>query len=640
VLKQLLITLAVVMAANLLPAAPPQNITLDEVRQTLKTMPATHPRLFAGNGGMAKLRQNAATPPGQAMAARITADADLLCQSEPLPWSPSKATGQILMTSRAVLYRINTLAVAYLLTGDEKYARRGICEMTAVAAFPSWNPAHFLDVAEMTAAFAVGYDCFYPVLTDEQQTKFAQVLLEKGLRPSYGEAANTRWVSGDNNWTQVCHAGMVAGALAAYEADPELAANIIHRAVVNLPKVMDASYGKQGSYPEGPTYWGYGTEFNAVLIALLESALNTDFGLAGHPGFARTGEYITAMQTPTGSFYTYADSNNDEYLLTFAKFWWCAKFHRPDCFSQTDRTNLARFGKERSTDPDKAGERLLPLALFCLPGELTQTQGALPLSYFSGNDDATPVAMHRSGTGPEAAYLAVKGGRPNINHGHMDGGSFVFEVGNVRWFEDLGAEGYGHFQQAKVDLWNGKQESDRWRVFRYSIRSHNIFMVDDAGQTVNGKVLFTAFAGETAGQSSTLDLTAAYPGLEKAVRTVELPDDKGGMVKDQLTGLKSGSKVVWQLCTRKMTEIKVDGKSVTLVKDGKRLKITGEAPGDWSWEVFSANDLAVPLNTPDWRQSGKYLLGKSLDDVRILQFSPTVPANGKLDVKVTFTLQD
>jgi len=640
VLKQLLLTVAGVLIAYCGQAADPQKVTLDEVRQALAAMPADHPRLFAANGGLAKLRQNAATPLGQAMAARIIADADGLLDAAPLPWSPAKSTGQILMTSRAALYRINTLGMAYLLTGDEKYARRGIGEMTALAAFPDWNPAHFLDVAEMTMAFAVGYDWFYPALSQEQRQHFAQVLLTKGLRPSYGEAAHKRWVSGDNNWTQVCHAGMVAGALAVYEADPELAADVIRRAVIHLPKVMDASYGRNGSYPEGPTYWGYGTEFNAALIAMLDNSLNNSFGLADHPGFARTGEYITAMQTPTGKLYTYADSNSDEYLLTFAKFWWCAKFHRPDCFSPADRTRLADFSKERNLTPAKAGERMLPLALFCLTGELTQTDDALPLAYFSGNDDATPVAMHRSGPGPDAAYLAVKGGRPNVNHGHMDGGSFIFEAGGVRWFDDLGAEGYGHFQQAKVDLWSGAQGSDRWRIFRYSPRSHNIFMIDGAEQKFNGNVIFTSHQGEQTGQTSTLDLTPAYPAPGKVTRTVRLLSGREGAVTDQLTGVKPGSIVVWQLCTRAIPEIAVTGKTVTLRKNGKTLSVTGTAPGDWSWQMLSADDLAVPLNTPDWRATGKYLLGKNLDDVRILQLTLTTPADGKLDVNVTFTLQE
>ena len=40
-------------------------------------------------------------------------------------------------------------------------------ELRAAAAFPDWNPSHFLDTAEMTHAFAIGYDWLYEGLGPE-----------------------------------------------------------------------------------------------------------------------------------------------------------------------------------------------------------------------------------------------------------------------------------------------------------------------------------------------------------------------------------------------------------------------------------------------------------------------------------------
>lgn len=612
-----------------------------EIQESLRKMPANSPRLLATEKNVRQLRENAATATGKMFAERILADADLLDRAAPLRWNPSKSTGQILGTSRAALYRLNTLGVAYWLTGKEKYALRGIREMEAVAAFPHWNPDHFLDTAEMTLAFAIGLDWFRPLLREPEREMFQKVLVEKGLRPSLRKTRKNSWVSGRNNWTQVCHAGMTAGALAVYDAEPELAATIIHRAVVNLPRVMDCSYGKGGSYPEGPTYWGYGTEFNMVLIALLEAATGGSFGLADHPGFRRTGEYITAMQTPTHSLYTYADSNSHEYLLTYAKLQWCGMFRRPDCFSLQDRRNLERFCRERNTDPERMGERLLPLALFGLSESMLQSGGTAPKSYFSGNEDATPVAVHRSGSGDEAAYLAIKGGRPDVNHGHMDSGSFLFEAGGVRWFDDLGAEGYGHFQRAGVNLWNSAQNSDRWRIFRYGVRSHSIFTIDEGEQNVRGKVSFLSFRGEGPEQESVLDLTPAWrPRVRKAVRKARLADGRTAEITDHLEGVAPKAQVTWQLCLRGMEEVSIRGKEVRLQKNGRHLLVRGVAPGEWSWQLYRASDLAVPLDTPEWRNSGKYLLGQKLDDVKILQFTPAVPSGGTLDISVTFSLQE
>ena len=42
-------------------------------------------------------------------------------------------------------------------------------------------------------------------------------------------------------------------------------------------------YGPDGGYPEGFGYWGYGTSFQVMLIAALESAFGTDNGGSPKP---------------------------------------------------------------------------------------------------------------------------------------------------------------------------------------------------------------------------------------------------------------------------------------------------------------------------------------------------------------------
>lgn len=59
---------------------------------------------------------------------------------------------------------------------------------------------------------------------------------------------------------------------------------IIERCLLTNPKALSA-YGPDGGYPEGFHYWGYGTSFQVLLIAALESALGTDAGLSEYPGF-------------------------------------------------------------------------------------------------------------------------------------------------------------------------------------------------------------------------------------------------------------------------------------------------------------------------------------------------------------------
>lgn len=253
--------------------------------------------------------------------------------------------------------------MAYHLTRERRFAERAAREMCAVSDFSDWNPSHFLDVAEMTLALAVGYDWLYDMLDDEQRLKIRSAIIEKGIKPSF--SGRHWWITGKNNWNQVCHAGMVAGALAVADSEPELAEKTILRAIRNLPRSMKASFSPNGAYPEGPTYWGYGTEFTVVLLALLEGAFGQDFGLSEIPGFSVTGDFVIASTAPTGELFNYADCGK-RLGSSFAMHWLIRRFNRPDWFSKNERKALKREAERRPRTLKNSRNRLLPLSLLYL----------------------------------------------------------------------------------------------------------------------------------------------------------------------------------------------------------------------------------------------------------------------------------
>ena len=116
---------------------------------------------------------------------------------------------------------------------------------------------------------------------------------------------------------------MIAGSIAIAEINPELAAKTIKRSLDGLPHALD-EYRPDGVYPEGSTYWGYGTSFSVVTNAMLESAFGTDFGLGDYPGFKDSAYFRLLMNAPSGWYYNYADcgdkrnSNPDVTLAWFA----------------------------------------------------------------------------------------------------------------------------------------------------------------------------------------------------------------------------------------------------------------------------------------------------------------------------------
>ena len=78
---------------------------------------------------------------------------------------------RILAVSRNALARLVPCAYAYRMTGDAKYLRKAEQDLLDVCSFESWNPKHYLDVAEMSAAVSMSYDWLYSDL--KQSTKTA-----------------------------------------------------------------------------------------------------------------------------------------------------------------------------------------------------------------------------------------------------------------------------------------------------------------------------------------------------------------------------------------------------------------------------------------------------------------------------------
>jgi len=180
---------------------------------------------------------------------------------------------RLLSVSREMLYRMNVLSMVYLVDEDEQVLERINDELLAVCNFSDWNPSHYLDVAEMSLAVALAIDWVGDDLPETTVGLAKETLIQKGIMPSYNESGNVGWIDGNNNWNQVCHAGMIAAAIVTADVDPELSSRTLSRALEGIPHAL-AEYGPDGVYPEGSTYWSYGTSFTAMT----SSMLNTAFG--------------------------------------------------------------------------------------------------------------------------------------------------------------------------------------------------------------------------------------------------------------------------------------------------------------------------------------------------------------------------
>src|SRR5690554_352124 len=86
--------------------------------------------------------------------------------------------------------------------------------------------------------------------------------------------------------------------------------------------------------------------------------------------------------------------------------------------------------------------RIIPTALFWGTDiNLSQLKRPEKLIWYGQGD--SPVALMRSSwTDPNAIFVGFKAGAANVNHAHMDVGSFVLDALGERWAMDFGAQSY------------------------------------------------------------------------------------------------------------------------------------------------------------------------------------------------------
>jgi len=221
----------------------------------LKTLKPGHPRLLADAARFEQLKQAVKTDPLlKAWYAQVRAEAVRILSQPPSTYEIPDGL-RLLATSRRVLDRVTDLAFLYRMEGDRKWLDRAWAELDVAAHFKDWNPRHFLDTAEMTNAFAMGYDWLYDGLTPDQRATIREAIIEKGLKaalPTY--RLKNWWASARHNWNQVCNGGLGMGALAIGDEAPEVCGLILNEALRSLPLAL-RQYGPDGAWAEGPGYW-------------------------------------------------------------------------------------------------------------------------------------------------------------------------------------------------------------------------------------------------------------------------------------------------------------------------------------------------------------------------------------------------
>lgn len=519
---------------------------------------------------------------------------------------------RILGVSRDALLRIFTCAYAYRMTGEAKYLAKAETDMNAVCNFPDWNSKrHFLDVGEMAAAVAFGYDWLYHELSEATRVKAANALLKYAFQPAQEKNWNLNFYEATNNWNQVCNGGLVCAALASYESHSSEAKDMIEKAFESNATALEAMYSPDGNYPEGSGYWCYGTLYQVLMLAALESTIGTDNGLSNTPGFSKTAEYMLYMTGLNGNFFNYSDCAPSS-TAALATWWFADKYNNPSLLYS--ELQMLKNGEYTSCEEN----RLLPM-IMAFANKMNLDAVSAPVNkLWSGKGETPVVLVHTDWTYTDSdKYLGIKGGKAGSSHGHMDAGSFVYDAYGVRWSMDFGLQSYTTLETVLAglggNLWDMGQNSMRWDVFRLNNLNHSTLSINDAKHRINGAATLTATINTATELGGTFDLTNVLSDQAASVtRTVKIVNDQNLVVIDEIKARTDQSaKVRWCMVTPAVPT--VESNRIVLTNGSKVMYLTVSGNVKTTYKTWSTTSE----NSYDAANPGTYMVG----------FEATVTAN-------------
>jgi len=530
----------------------------------------------------------------------------------------------VLDIAREVKERIKAFAYVYRMTNDTKWVDRAWKELQNAAGNgtqpfgttgDNWYTKHFLDVAEFTAAFAIGYDWMYDAWTATQREQIMWSIITLGLTwgvKSYNDPTSHGafgwWQTGVNgNWNCVCNGGLTLGALAILGDDPTgTASTMLGLTIPNALQNCALGPSSDGTWSETPNYWYFGTTGHAEMSSSLISATGSDYKLLAQD-YNLTGLYHMHVTGMT-SLFNYGDHGPNKFSTTANSMMFYGSYFNSPRYTlfQRDRVDAAEPWSMFWYDPTVGGG----------------FWDGMPLDHYFDNDLDQWAAMRTSWTDNNGVYVAIKSGNHtgHQTHGDLDAGDFVLDAMGQRWAGELGSGDYlseGYFQ-------NEQQNSERWLYYRKRTEGQNTLVVNNDNQNVNAQptVKFES-TGEVQGSSTvmtvdgsstayfTTDLTSTYNGqsIKRGIRFIN--GRKQVLLQDDLNNVSQP--VEWRMHTNATVAIDDAKTTATLTLGGQTMQVQILNPGSgvgFSTKdaVRASTDPALPAGQTDQPNPGVTVL--------------------------------
>ncbi|MGG1516478.1 DNRLRE domain-containing protein [Paenibacillus oryzisoli] len=275
----------------------------------LESYEGAHPRLLMDASGLADIHVKSATPAFADVVAATYAKADdAVSTHPPLTVDGSLAAADPVFSSLTDI--IPTLAMAYVLSGDQKYLDSAVEWIEAVCGYPQWQPAPDLATGQALMALAQAYDWLFADLDEPTKaTMRAKMLLEGGK--VYEKATLTRQSYWNRSWLQnhnwVAVSGMAAAAMAMYDEEPTVLP-WLETANRNFSTTMSV-LPEDGANHEGMDYLFYGMESLFTYADMANKLLGTD--LLTTEWFSQTSAFLLQNFLPVNGW------TKDKYFFAF-----------------------------------------------------------------------------------------------------------------------------------------------------------------------------------------------------------------------------------------------------------------------------------------------------------------------------------
>ena len=532
-----------------------------------------HPRVIMTAEDFARLRDNRDNGIYKLIVECVLREADKTMDMPPEHFRIPDGI-RLLFVAQEVQRRVIYHSLAYHITGEEKYAARAVKEIEAAAAFPDFNPRHFLDCSEMTLAFGLCFDWLYDYLTEEKKKLILDTIAEKSffaIKEEFDDVKEHknatislrgyRWYQdkpGDN-WKMVCDGSFVATILAIHDAiEDDFCETILTNCFEDTYQAVRDFYDEQdGTYSEGVNYWTYATRFLAFFSKALETAAGSDFGLTDYVGVARSPYWLFALSSPDYMCFNFGDAHSIR--ITSPMFSWIA-----------DRYNDPALYAIRKKDIE-AGRADYMDALYFRDVPYVEPS-SIPLSFGRvGGDNAS----FRTDIGEKALYAAIHLAKNHAYHGHRDMGTFVVNIGDKRFFVDLGADNYNLAPGYGM-------------CYRYRAEGHNTVIFNPSPEHDQARIANCVIHRFSDGEESFAisDMSEAYPG-RSVLRGMKLcRADQSVIIQDEIE-CKTEDVIRWSAHTPASVRLYESGQAAVLDIDG--VKMYAKILTDGVFEVRAAS---------------------------------------------------